>query len=206
MPLFFLLDYIHLTTWIVFVFWEPYSMRDKDRAAYDEYYAKHTSMARIPKEVFAPVWFVLKSLLVAAYFMYFKAVADAYVPITSPTLDDPLNIAAMSIIIAATCLAKYWLPFYFRWKMHGTALIISFCLWASAIVVAALMGTTKVGSLWFVPVIFVSLHALWLTIATVVNAQRVIKDQKDCHEKHHPHHSHHDKSNRGKWSLGYISV
>jgi tryptophan-rich sensory protein len=207
MPLFFLIDYIHLVTWIVFVFWEPYSMREKDRVRYDEYYAKRPSLARVPKEVFAPVWFVLKSILVAAYFMYFKAVSDAYNPLDAlPTLDNPVIIATMSLIIAATCLSKYWLPFYFRWKMYQTAFAISFALWGCAIVVAILMGTTRVGSLWFIPVIFVSMHAAWLTVATILNLQRVLKEKKECEEKqyhyhHPPHHSHH-----GQVTAGYVRV
>jgi tryptophan-rich sensory protein len=130
-------------------------------------------MPQVDSEIFPVVWFLLKSMLVAGYFLYFKYASE-----TPLALDNPLVIATMALIIASTCLAKYWVPLYFQWRQYGTAAALAFVLWACAVVILILIAVERVGGLWFIPLIMVILHVVWLTIAFYLNVQRVRHENK----------------------------
>lgn len=172
MSVFLLQDYLHLITWIVFIFWEPYSMKEKDTKDYDTYYEKRPHLIHVPRWVFPPVWFFLKSTQVVAYFLYLKYVSENDALFASVYI-----VPIMSLIIAGVCLSKYWTAFYFRWKMYSTAGAVAFVLMGCAVVVTVLMGISgangQFGSLWAIPFVFSMPLTLWLVFAFVLNAQRV---------------------------------
>jgi hypothetical protein len=55
-------------------------------------------------------------------------------------------------------------------------------LWACAVVIIIFIAIERVGGLWYIPLIVVIAHVVWLSIALYLNLQRVFHENK--HRKH----------------------
>jgi tryptophan-rich sensory protein len=157
---------VELVAWTVFVFWEPFQMKEKDR----EYYDKHSNnlqwIARVPAFVFPIVWTLLKTLNVTAIVVYSdNIISESHW--AWPTV--------FALFFAGQILAKIWTMTFFRFRLPRVALVLSIVLFALAVATIACMGaSTDNSNLWGLSLGLLVPHCLWLAFAIALNASWVM--------------------------------
>lgn len=152
---------------VTFVFWEPADLIHDQIARNYKAMAKHY---KIPIWVrsgwFPPIWFVLKSCVVASYFLYNE--------FTVTTNMDMPYMVMFALFFTNVALSKFWMPLFFRHHRYVTALVVSalVCISAWAYFGIAIANINmRPDNLYLAPALVWLPYALWLTFATMINFQ-----------------------------------
>lgn len=163
---------------VTFVFWEPADLMHSQIARNYKAMAKHYKVPIwVPSGWFPPIWFVLKSCVVASYFTY-----NEYTVTTA--MDFPYMVM-FAVFFVNVALAKMWMPLFFRMQRYMSALVVSALLCATAWVyfgIAIANINMRPDSLYLVPALVWLPYALWLSFALVLNFQWAQAAASHLHE------------------------
>jgi tryptophan-rich sensory protein len=162
-------DAVHLLTWAIFVFWEPYQMTKKDTDWYKDNYKKLNSLLQVPPWAFGIIWTILKLLQIAGIFLFSKWSSESL--LVGGGTDHWTFVAVYTIFIIHSFIAKGWTLLFFGMRMVTLALVSSGLLCATSILIVIFMGFAQdnVGYLYPIPLCFFIPTAAWLLIAFTLN-------------------------------------
>lgn len=163
----------HLVTWIVFVFWQVYSMKESDRKFYQLHVEKLPEFMRLPPSAFGLVWTMLYSLQVAFIFIFMEWTID---------IGHYVFLTVFILFVVNTLMGKMWTALFFGMRSRTeTGMVqmneigaawVAFLMWASAVTILVLVGVTdNIGAngvpdtfKWMLFGFYIP-YVLWLTFA-----------------------------------------
>jgi tryptophan-rich sensory protein len=159
-------DGSQLVVWIIFVFWEPYgSIGNKAR----DWYTKRSGGLKgyiVPWYIFPFVWTILKGLIVASIFLFFKSLTQAAVDAV-----DYRYLTVYILFVVNVLIAKLWTVLFFKYRLTRAAFWVAFIIFATAVVVVVFMG---ISSDIIVDIAYLSMalyipYVAWLAFALYLN-------------------------------------
>lgn len=161
------LDGVTVLVTLMFVWFEPYKMKDTDR----EWYMRKLESAGIPMVlqlppwVFRVAWTVIKLCDVASIFLFQKFAQNNVENWTIP--------ATYGIFLAVQIVSKTWGSTFFEYKYFGLAAIITVVLVLHQAAYVALIAVAQtyfsvLGYLYYVPIILALPRLCWLTFASIL--------------------------------------
>lgn len=149
-------DYAHLTAWICIVLFEIHNPTLEDIQWYTSRQSKSSSSLP-PSWIFPLVWYLLKALIIASQFIFFK---------NSPIDADWYMPAVYALSITTILLMKFWTVLFFRMRSPRVAIAISVLLVATSTATVTCIGVT--GTQWVSFGLYMPLP-IWLVVALVLN-------------------------------------
>jgi tryptophan-rich sensory protein len=157
-----------LAALIAFVGFEFGYSRKSLKDGYTSQVRRVPSVFRIPPIVFGIIWFIVKALMVAAFFL-FVLYSNSYAHYT--------YVVGSIMFFILTVASKLWMPLFFTYHQRGISAILAVVLAAHAIVVTIMMGLQGSQNslplvstyIRWIPVICMSCAALWYVFAVILN-------------------------------------
>jgi tryptophan-rich sensory protein len=159
-------DVVSLVAWMTFIVFEMHAMSQKDVTWYRDN-AKRIPYS-LPSWVFPIVWTILKGLLIASNYLFFKYSVSS----THWSFVAVFVLTVVNIVLAKTWSVVFWSARHEeRSRRLGMAWIIAMFIFATAVVVLVMMGVAAEQNMngSYLPMGLYIAYTVWLLIAVGLN-------------------------------------